>query len=320
MDGNKVTSTFDMNSWTAPELPDNLPQGDMPGDIININEEHIKKAGLMMKPVVAALTEKLAQSEHRRCVLSVYGGSGVGKSEIASLLSYYLGGAGIPSYVLSGDNYPHRVPVQNDLERLRVFRTGGLKGLVAEGLLTEEISTALQQLWQEDRDALREPDRQAAWLKTYQDEGRSALMGYLGTEREIDFCELNRVISSFKNGADSIYLKRMGRSSTDLWYDRVDFRGVSVLLIEWTHGNSGNLQGVDLPIFLHSTPDETLAHRRARGRDKGTDSAFTTMVLDIEQNLLVRQADSAFLIVAKSGEILDKEAYLALMRGKGGNR
>ncbi len=57
-----------------------------------------------------------------------------------------------------------------------------------------------------------------------------------------------------------------------------------MLVIEWTHGNNPNLNGVDVPILLNSTPEETLAHRRARNRDGKTDSPFTTMVLAIEQD------------------------------------
>lgn len=55
-------------------------------------------------------------------VITVCGGSGVGKSEIASLLAHYFENMGVGCYTLSGDNYPHRIPVYNDAERLRIFR------------------------------------------------------------------------------------------------------------------------------------------------------------------------------------------------------
>lgn len=71
-------------------------------------------------------------------MITVCGGSGVGKSEIASLLSFYLKEAGIGSYTLSGDNYPHRIPVYNDAERLHTFRESALKGMVKEGTFTAE--------------------------------------------------------------------------------------------------------------------------------------------------------------------------------------
>lgn len=39
----------------------------------------------------------------------------------------------------------------------------------------------------------------------------------------------------------------MGRETTELWYDLVDVRQVRVLVIEWTHGNSDFIEGVDIP-------------------------------------------------------------------------
>ena len=38
----------------------------------------------------------------------------------ASLLAHYLQQIGVGCYVLSGDNYPRRIPAQNDAERLRL--------------------------------------------------------------------------------------------------------------------------------------------------------------------------------------------------------
>ena len=106
----------------------------------------------------------------------------------------------------------------------------------------------------------------------------------------------------------------MGRADTELWYDEVDFSRISILLIEWTHGNSDYYKGVDIPVLLNSTPQETYAHRKARNRDTGTDSPFTTLVLEIEQELLRSQAHKAQLILSKSGGLLNHEQYYELMR------
>ena len=124
---------------------------------------------------------------------------------------------------------------------------------------------------------------------------------------------MSEIISRFKQGASSLYLKRMGREATQLWYDEVDMSGKQVLMIEWTHGNSDFIEGVDIPILLNSTPAETLAHRRARNRDNKTDSPFTTMVLALEQEKLEAQAGKAKIILSKNGELLTYEAYRHLM-------
>ena len=101
----------------------------------------------------------------------------------------------------------------------------------------------------------------------------------------------------------------MGRTDTELWFDEVDFSNMEVLIIEWTHGNSDYFEGVDIPVLLNSTPEETLAHRRARNRDGKTDSPFTMRVLEIEQQLLHKQAHKAKIIVSKAGELLTFEEY-----------
>ena len=117
----------------------------------------------------------------------------------------------------------------------------------------------------------------------------------------------------FKAGTDEIWLKRMGREDTELWYEKVDFSKIQVLVIEWTHGNSDNYKGVDIPVLLNSTPQETLAHRRARNRDGATDSPFTMMVLELEQAMLEHQAPKAKIIISKSGELLSYEEYCKQM-------
>ena len=126
---------------------------------------------------------------------------------------------------------------------------------------------------------------------------------------EQDFDELSGIIAKFKSGADTLWLKRMGRTDDALWYEPVDMTGVEVLIIEWTHGNSDHLRGIDIPILLNSTPEETRAHRRSRNRDGKTDSAFTTMVLEIEQGKLDSRAKNAAIILSKSGELLDPKSF-----------
>ena len=121
------------------------------------------------------------------------------------------------------------------------------------------------------------------------------------------------IVKEFKSGAEKIWLKRMGREDTELWYEEVDFSEKDILIIEWTHGNSKNYTGVDIPVLLNSTPKETLAHRRSRNRDGAVDSPFTTLVLALEQKLLRRDAHKAQIILSKNGEILTYEEYTKLM-------
>ena len=299
--------------WQEPALSGTIAQGDMPGDKICITEEHIQKARTIYPVLRELVARQLGESACGRAVITVCGGSGVGKSEIASLISYYLNAEGVGAYTLSGDNYPRRYPEQNDAERRRVFHDGGLKGLVANCMYRPEQAQALRELWPEDGDAAPANVSRYPWLAVYQQAGRNALRGYLGTEKEIDFDQVGHIVSDFKQGAPTLYLKRMGRTPTELWYDAVDMTGKSVLVIEWTHGNSDWYEGVDIPVLLNSTPAETLAHRQARNRDGRADSPFTTMVLELEQQMLKAQAHKAKLILSKAGEIMTYEQYTRLM-------
>lgn len=293
-------SALDLSGWKAPELKEDMPHGDMPGDKIAIGEDHEKKAS----KIFPLLIDEIRKTGNDKIVVSVFGGSGVGKSEIASLLTYYLQDAGIGAYVLSGDNYPYRIPLYNDAERLSIFRASGLRGLVDAGLYDENAKETLFRLWEEESDPDPAKTEDYPWLKTYQEKGREALKEYLGTLKEQNYPEVNKTIKDFKDGKDFILLKRMGRKEEERWYDAIDFRDIDVLIIEWTHGGNENLEGIDIPILLNSTPEETREHRRLRARDGKTDSAFTTMVLSIEQEELDERGKFAKIRIAKSGELM----------------
>jgi hypothetical protein len=301
-------------SWMAPEVPENIPHGDMPGDKVRITESHIQKAGTIFPALLKKLIPVMEKNPWERVVVCVCGGSGVGKSEIASLLSWYFCCLGIGSYTLSGDNYPHRIPKYNDAERLRIFRESALKGMVASGDYSMERLERIRQWQRADDDANADHAKEYPWFASYLEAGRKGLAGYLGTDRELEFEDLEAVVSAFKSGEKRIWLKRMGRAEDELWYEQVDFSGINILIIEWTHGNSGRYRGVDLPILLNSTPQETLAHRKARNRDGAADSPFTTMVLEIEQKLLESEAHKAAVILSKSGELLSYAAYQEQMK------
>ena len=303
---------YTIPSWTPHPPAGEVICGDMPGDSVRIGEEHIRKACTLM-PALFPLLQKAREENGGRAVISVFGGSGVGKSEIASLIACYLREAGIGAYTLSGDNYPRRIPMYNDAERLRIFRTGGIRGLLENGLYSDEVRKALAVLWQAGTDPDPAEAKNALWLAVYQQAGRRALSGYLGQYAEQDFDELETIVNRFRAGDQRIWLKRMGRTEDALWYKEVDFSHTDVLIIEWTHGGSGRFGKVDIPILLASTPAETREHRRARARDKGTDSAFTTMVLEIEQKLIEYRAAKAALIVSKAGSLITLDEYRKAM-------
>ena len=80
---------YNINDWTAPALPEEIPHGDMPGDKVEIDENHVAKAGKIF-PELLKMLKDMALEGRDRAVITVCGGSGVGKSEIASILSFYF--------------------------------------------------------------------------------------------------------------------------------------------------------------------------------------------------------------------------------------
>jgi alpha-galactosidase len=300
-----------IKEWKSPEAGQDIPHGDMPGDKVEIGQDTIKKSNIAFAELLKLLPEVIDNSKYSRAVIAVCGGSGVGKSGIASLISYYLNQLGVGSYTLSGDNYPNRIPIYNDAERLRIFRQSGMKALVKADRMNEDIYTELHELQDKAEDANKDYIEKYPWFQTYLDGGIEGLKGYLGTKNEINFDEITDIVNEFKNGSDLIWLKRMGRTECDLWYEKVDFSGIRVLVIEWTHGNSDYYEGVDIPVFLNSTPEETLIYRMIRSRDGQTDSPFTMRVLEIEQQLIASQAHKSKIIISKSGELLTYDEYKA---------
>lgn len=302
-----------IQEWDPPVIEGDIPHGDMPGDKVQIEETHITKANQIFPVLMEQLSSKIKETKVEKVVVTVCGGSGVGKSEIASVLSFYLNSIGIGAYTLSGDNYPHRIPKYNDAERLRIFRESGVKGMVKNGEFSTERFAVLHDFQIKGEDANPVYMKEYPWFNSYLSSGKEGLSSYLGSSKEIGFDGLTDIISQFKNGEEKIWLRRMGREDTELWYEEVDFSNINVLIIEWTHGNSSQFEGVDIPILLNSTPQETLVHRRSRNRDGATDSPFTMLVLSIEQQMLEQQASRAKIILSKNGELLNYNDYCSLM-------
>ena len=217
----KAISAEQVTELAAKEIsiPSDIPHGDMPGDKIEIGDSHIAKAKTIFPRLLEELSKVTAANPYGRAVVTVCGGSGVGKSEIASLLSYMLEQSGIGSYTMSGDNYPHRIPMYNDAERLHTFRQCGIRGMVDGGAMNPENYKIVKKLQEENDDANAAHVEEHSWFKTYLDAGKKGLSEYLGTPNETDFAEVDTILSAFKNGADKLWLKRMGRDESTLWYD-----------------------------------------------------------------------------------------------------
>lgn len=247
------------------------------------------------------ILEKTEERKEKKTIISVSGGSGVGKTGMAFLLQNMFEKQGKKSLIISGDNYPHRIPMYNDAERIARFRMSGLNGLITEKLYTDEVKEKLLELQKAGRDAEEQEDMQ--WLSIYQKYGDKALTGYLGTDQELDYEAVSNLLMQFHGGTSQLLLRHMGRTPDDIWYDRRDVSDTDILILEWTHGNSAYLQGVDVSVVLISTPEETLENRKKRNRDTAIDSPFVARVLRIEQKKINDRLDQADIIQDMHGRI-----------------
>ena len=247
------------------------------------------------------ILEKTEERKEKKTIISVSGGSGVGKTGMAFLLQNMFEKQGKKSLIIGGDNYPHRIPMYNDAERIARFRMAGLNGLITERLYTDEVKEKLLELQKAGRDAEEQEDMQ--WLSIYQKYGDKALTDYLGTDQELDYEAVSNLLMQFHGGTSQLMLRHMGRTPDDIWYDRMDVSDTDILILEWTHGNSACLQGVDVSVVLISTPEETLENRKKRNRDTAIDSPFVARVLRIEQKKINDGLDRADIIQDMHGRI-----------------
>ena len=83
---------------------------------------------------------------------------------------------------------------------------------------------------------------------------------------------MQKLINAFREGENEILLRKLGEEEADFHYEAGDFSDKRVLLIEWTHAGNPNLKGVDISVFLYSTPEETFERRKKRARNANTDT------------------------------------------------
>lgn len=298
-------------SKAAPKPGQDIPGGDMPGDVTDINEKAISAALTLFPTLQKEIARSIEENPYGRCVISISGGSGSGKTCSAAILAYILNSSGIETYTMSGDNYAHRIPHENDEGRQRVFRHNGVRAVVDSRLA--ENPKVFQEIMdfqkEENEKGHAEPPAGAEWFDTYVAGGKAALKRHLATPHEQNFNEINDVITAFRDGAREIWMRRMGRDTTAFWYENRDFTKTSVLILEWTLGLSRYLTGIDVPVYIETTPEETYASRIARGRDANARTDLIQAVIEIEQGLLMRDVPRASIISTRDGHVLTLDEW-----------
>ena len=264
----------------------------------------------------SALLDKIREEKDQKIVIAISGGSGVGKSTTAKLLQKYLEELDVGCVLIGGDEYPWRVPVMNDAERLRILRQAGIKGMLQDGVYNDAAWEQLKKLQNDMVDADPKYDTEYPWHKSYLKYGRTALAAYLGSEQEQDYNDVQALINAFHSGKAQIPLRKLGDGEADFHYETGNFADKKILLLEWTHAGNPALHGIDINLFLHSSPEETLARRKRRARNANTDTPLIALVLELEQTMLNRNAENADMIQLMDGKILNAAEYRNKFGGK----
>jgi len=123
---------------------------------------------------------------------------------------------------------------------------------------------------------------------------READISWVGPS-EVNLALLQAHVSAFREGRD-VDAPLTNYAADQFDSHRVEFAGVSVLIVEGTYVLG--LEDLDVRIFLEATYADTIERRRARARD--VDSPFVERVLAIEHGLIAPQSASADLIVDRA--------------------
>lgn len=108
------------------------------GDKISFCAEQFEAAKKIYEQLEANWSCQKKDSD-LKIVVSLFGGSGSGKTGFSRLLASFFQLDGFESLVVSGDNYPKRIPVENDARRNELFVSGGKEALEAYLGSYEEI-------------------------------------------------------------------------------------------------------------------------------------------------------------------------------------
>jgi uridine kinase len=141
--------------------------------------------------------------------------------------------------------------------------------------------------------------------------GSAYLKDYLGTQNEINFARMAQLVADFKTGETTLSLRIMDNPGNYVLDDNreLDCRKLRVLVMEGTWSNL--VDGPSIKVFLYATPEETLAHRNARGRDPGNDTEVLRAILAIEQARLEDIAKNvADVVVSRQCQIIRAEQPL----------
>lgn len=125
-------------------------------------------------------------------------------------------------------------------------------------------------------------------------EHRSLDLAHVGPH-EVDLDRLAAHVADFRAGRDGVVVPAVDYPANMFRTRVVDFGAADVLVVEGTYVLM--LAELDVRVFLEATYADTRARRVARARD--VDSPFVDRVLEIEHEIVARQAAVADLVIER---------------------
>ena len=119
---------------------------------------------------------------------------------------------------------------------------------------------------------------------------------------EVNLERLQQNIDDFKSTKTKIEKPLVNYGADSIAEEEIDLEKVKILVVEGTYVNY--LENIDLKIFIERTYKDTLEQRKERNREEITD--FIENILSIEQNIIIKQANNANIIINKDYQLTNK--------------
>ncbi|MES3033546.1 MAG: hypothetical protein V4813_06065 [Gemmatimonadota bacterium] len=117
--------------------------------------------------------------------------------------------------------------------------------------------------------------------------------------QEVQMDLIAQHVAQFRSGADSITGPKVNYPANRFDTQVIPLSPCEVLVVEGTYVLQ--IADADIRVFLEATWEDTAAARRARNRD--IDAPFVAQVLTIEHEIIVRQRDTADVIIDRDYQV-----------------
>jgi uridine kinase len=125
---------------------------------------------------------------------------------------------------------------------------------------------------------------------------------WLGPQTEVKMDVMEQNLLDAVNGENAFTKPLIDYINDVILEERVDLRGVKVIIAEGTY--TSLLKNVDVRIFIDRTYSNTLAHRKKRSRGTEANDPFIEQTLANEHKIIVKHKKLADIIITKDYDVV----------------